>query len=300
MTALATRLPPLFVLGVDRSGTSLLAELLHRWGAHAGDSAQLRAANAGNPQGYWEYQPMQDFLAELITAVGHSVWDPRCRELMRRQASDPALRRRALELAAAMEHPERPWFWKEPNFVLTLPFWAEIFTDAVYLITLRNPGDSLASYEQFFLPPSLAGKIKIGGYFFLRWQYFAVSICAELKAHRRQLLVVYEELVSSPLPQCERICRFLTAAYGPAFAADPGLAERMAATVSPRLWRNNGGIPFAAAAHASPAQKELYSYLSSHADSDFGDFDPARYPFPECFEEYMSNMTVFKWLFDNM
>ena len=300
MAGSRTRKRPLFVLGVDRSGTSLVSELLFRWGAHPGDPDRLPQGDAGNPQGYWEYQPIQDFVAELVNSVGCSLWDPAFKEAVRRQASDLALRARALELAAEMESPGLPWFWKEPEFVLTLPFWVELFPDAVYLITLRNPHDSALSYKKFYLPAMLEDKVRLTAYFFLRWQHFMVSIFEELKHYRPKLLVQYEELVSHPHEQCDRICRFLAAEYGDAVPSGRGGVDQMTEAISPRLWRNNGGLPFAAAPGASAAQKDLYAYLASHAEGGLEGFDPAHYPFPECFAEYMSNMAVFKWLFDNL
>src|SRR5947209_7457888 len=65
---------PIIILGVDRSGTSLIAELVHRWGAYAGEASELAPGNEGNPQGYWEYMPMEDFLSDLSRSVGLSDW----------------------------------------------------------------------------------------------------------------------------------------------------------------------------------------------------------------------------------
>lgn len=290
---------PLFVLGIDRSGTSMVSELLSLWGAHAGDAELLGEGNVGNPHGYFEYAPMQELVLSLIQSAGRPVWHPEFKSLMRRQAGDPELRRRALEVAAEMEQPDRPWFWKEPNLVFALPFWTEVFPDAVYLITLRNPRDSAASYKRFFVPPVLNDKLQVTVYFFLRWQYFMTTVCEELQRHRHKLVVPYEDLVKSPPEQCERICRFLASEY-PAIPDDPERAVRMARAVSPDLWRNNGRTPFAAAPNASAPQKELYAYMRSRLSGDFEDFDASRYPFPQFFAEYVSNVSALRWLFDNM
>lgn len=290
---------PLFVLGIDRSGTSLVSELLSLWGAHAGDRELLGEANAGNPHGYFEYEPMQEFVSSLIHGAGRPVWEPGFMDLMRQQASDPELRRRALDLAAGMECADRPWFWKEPGFVLTLPFWTQLFPDAVYLITLRNPCDSAASYKRFFVPPVLSDKLEVRVYFYLRWQFFMITIFGELKSYPHKLVVSYEELLQSPQAQCERICGFLDAEYDAILRA-PERANRMAQAISPDLWRNKGLVPFSAAPDASEPQKELFTYLRSRVDGDFVDFEPSRYPFPQFFGEYMSNMNAFQWLLNNL
>lgn len=300
MLAPETRRRPILVLGIDRSGTSLVSEILYRWGAHPGNPQHLPDPDVGNPQGYWEYEPMQDFVAELINATGRSVWDPEFRSLMKQQATDPELRRRALELAAEMEHPDGPWFWKEPEFVFSLPFWTEVLPAPVYLITLRNPCDSAVSYKKLVLPSMLQEKIKLNGYFFLRWQYFMLHIFAELGHYEHKLLICYEDLISSPCEQCRRICGFLAAEYGLGGVCDPGQVERMAQTINRQLWRNRQGVSFLAAAEASAAQKELYSFLSSRLESGVDDFDPAQYPLPQIAQEYMENFTVFEWLLKNL
>lgn len=144
---------PIFVLGIDRSGTSLLTEVVSRWGAYAGSPELMHRADDGNPQGYWEYPPMQDALAELLGNVGLTIWDPDFRRLIRQQASDPAMRRRLLEVARSMENPGGFWLWKEQNLIFALPFLREVFPEATYLITLRNPYDSAVSYEKLRIPP---------------------------------------------------------------------------------------------------------------------------------------------------
>ena len=59
------RTRPIFVLGIDRSGTSLLAEVVARWGAYAGEPESLADPDDGNPRGYWEHMPMQELMMQL-------------------------------------------------------------------------------------------------------------------------------------------------------------------------------------------------------------------------------------------
>ncbi|NJL29310.1 MAG: hypothetical protein HC897_16200 [Thermoanaerobaculia bacterium] len=176
---------PIFVLGIDRSGTSLLSEVVVNWGAHPGAAEKLAPADAQNPQGYWEYLPMQDFVAALIASVGVSTWEPDFMARVRERAFEPSWRDQALALAAEMERPDRPWLWKEPAIALTLSFWQEIVEDVVFLITLRNPVDSAASFKKFFLPSALREKFEIDGFFFLKWQHYMLSTFGTLASHQR-------------------------------------------------------------------------------------------------------------------
>ena len=79
---------PIFVLGVDRSGTSMVSELVHRWGAYAGDMSLHGEANEGNPRGYWEYQPMQELLGDVSSSTALTEWSPDFPAMIRRRASE--------------------------------------------------------------------------------------------------------------------------------------------------------------------------------------------------------------------
>jgi hypothetical protein len=291
---------PIFVLGIDRSGTSLLSEVLVRWGAHPGEQRYLPEGDKGNPQGYWEYRPMEDFVAELISSLGVATCDSQFKDRLRQQARDPEWRRRALDLAAEMERPDRPWFWKEPDNSFLLPFWNEILADPVYVITLREPTNSGVSYEKLILPPILVGKLQLRAYFLLRWQHLMMTVAEDLKDRGSKIIVRYEDLVTNPHQQCDRIARFLAAEYGPAATYDPARVEEMAETVSPRLWRNRTEVPFLEAENVSTAQKELFCYLSNRLDGDLSDFDPARFPFPEYWTEYFKNISIMRWLLTSL
>ena len=65
---------PIIVLGVERSGTSVVAEMVHRWGAYAGASETLHEADAHAPRGYWEFLPLWDLLAELGDFASGVTW----------------------------------------------------------------------------------------------------------------------------------------------------------------------------------------------------------------------------------
>ena len=43
---------PIIVLGVPRTGTSLVGQVTHHWGAGAGEAERLVQGNEGNPLGY--------------------------------------------------------------------------------------------------------------------------------------------------------------------------------------------------------------------------------------------------------
>jgi hypothetical protein len=291
---------PIFVLGIDRSGTSMLSEIVFRWGAYAGDLELLGGADQGNPQGYWEYKPLQGLVLDLLLAPGVAPWEPGFKEGVRRCAFDPQYRDRALAMIAEMQAANRPWFWKEPTFAFSLPFWRELIPDPVYLMTLRNPYHSAKSYEKFSLPPSLNGRVRLLAYFFLRWQSFMTAVIEELTTVRSKIFVSYEALLSSPAEQCARICRFLDAELPGADGDHVERLDRMTRVVNPDLWRNASPVAFSEVPESSAEQRALFSYLSSRLDGDVSDFDPAHYPLPSCWPEYASNFGLMRRLLESL
>lgn len=94
---------PIIVLGVERSGTSIVAEMLHKWGAYAGPSEKLHSADEHAPRGYWEFLPLWDLLAELGDFDAGATWsDHDFQQQMKKKAADPVYKKKATELMAEM------------------------------------------------------------------------------------------------------------------------------------------------------------------------------------------------------
>lgn len=289
-TSSAASCRPILVLGVDRSGTSLLTNLVTRWGAHAGSEAELGPSDTFNPSGYFEHQPMQQLLSMLRREAGVTFFDPAFPSLLSNLATRGYKAEEAQDLIRHMEAPGKPWVWKEPNFCLFLAFWQEILEDPIYLVTVRNPLHSARSYEKFMLPDAWRGPIRLTAYFLLRWQFFLVSIMRDTHQSSDRLFVRYESLLEEPEKQSARICKFLDDRCGGSENTVADRIERMAGVVQPDLWRHRGDRNLADTAEASEAQKRLYRYLLDRLEAgDFDDFDPAEFPFPSCAEEYLSN-----------
>jgi hypothetical protein len=52
------KLRPIIVIGPERSGTSVVADMICRWGAYPGEPGKQREADERNPRGYFEYLPI--------------------------------------------------------------------------------------------------------------------------------------------------------------------------------------------------------------------------------------------------
>jgi len=122
---------PLIITGMHRSGTSLLARIVHHSGIDLGD--RFVGARPSNPYGHFEDVEILEFQKGiLLREFGHPMWVPGPPPLT---AADRA---RAEELVRARKE-ESPWGWKEPRTSLFLDLWSELLPGAFYLFVVRHP-----------------------------------------------------------------------------------------------------------------------------------------------------------------
>ena len=275
---------PIIVLGVERSGTSVVAEMLHKWGAYAGPLEKLHKADTHAPRGYWEYEPLWDLLAELGDFdAGGTWWDSNFQRRMSEKAADPVYKQKATELMAGMYQGD-PWFWKDPALSHFLPFWKQIWGDAVYIITVRNPLDTAASWQKFIMPPNVETRISFIPMNLLRWQHMMVLILQHTEDVQHRLFLGYEDIICDPRRQAEKLVDFLDARFGERGSR----IQAMVDVVEPKLWRNDCGVSFEQSSEATPEQKALYTFVRQKIDNTFEGFDVAKYPLPPGYLEFLN------------
>ena len=276
---------PIIVIGVERSGTSVVAEMVHRWGAYAGDPQRLHQADVHAPRGYWEYLPLWDLLEELGEfASGATWWDGDFQQRMKDKASEPEYRAKALGLISTMRETGQPWFWKDPALAHFLPFWQVFWSNPTYVVTIRNPRDTAVSWQKFIMPKKLDGHVSFVAMNLLRWQHMMMQILEHTEGAERRLFVAYEDVVRSPIEQAERLCGFLDSRYG----RQVSLVHEMASVVDGRLWRNDCGIPFDQCVEATAEQKALYTFTRRKVDDPLEPYDPGEFPPPPGYLEFLN------------
>ena len=228
---------PIVVLGAERSGTSVVAEMVHRWGAYAGPSDELRKADANAPRGYWEFLPLWDLLAELGDfASGATWWDRDFEQRMEEKASDPACRARATELMSGMDR-GGPWFWKDPALVHFLPFWKRMWREAVYVITVRHPQDIAVSWQKFSVRSNVKARASWVMVNLLRWQHMMALILKHTEDAAQRMFLGYEDIMRQPGEQAGRLSEFLEGQFGGRPSRSEAMAEAVdLSTVAKRLW----------------------------------------------------------------
>ncbi|MFN3649384.1 MAG: sulfotransferase [Armatimonadota bacterium] len=148
--------PPLVVIGMHRSGTSVVAGMLGALGVYMGPG--LRIPTEADPASLQERLRTEGYgealafvrVNEALLAAAEADW---CRVeplLQRRDTPELAARAEAL-IASALSGPlrrdylqpelesaRRAWGWKDPRTTLTLPYWLRFFPHARVLHVRRE------------------------------------------------------------------------------------------------------------------------------------------------------------------
>ena len=275
---------PIIVLGVERSGTSVVAEMIYRWGAYAGEPEKLRAADEHAPRGYWEYLPLWDLLADLGEFTSCATWwNPNFQERMKDKAADPKYKRITLELLDEMRKDGRPWFWKDPALCHFLPFWKRLWGDPIYVVTIRNPFDIAVSWQRFVMPAQLERRVSFIPMNLLRWQHMMMQILEHTNSTTHRIFVAYDEVIQNPRAQAKRLSTFLNSRFGNRVSR----VKAMADAVDSQLCHNNCNIPFQDLPEATCEQKALYTYVQSMIENPQTPFDQTAYPMPPGYLEFL-------------
>lgn len=140
------------VLGMHRSGTSLLGSLLGSLGVAL--PGELIAADRHNPEGYFERQDITGLQEQLLIDLDR--WWPSAAGveplpddwLVAAVANEAAARLQAL-LAAESARQPGPWAIKDPRSSLLLPLWlrvaAELGLPLRLVLSVREPGEVVRS-----------------------------------------------------------------------------------------------------------------------------------------------------------
>jgi 2-polyprenyl-3-methyl-5-hydroxy-6-metoxy-1,4-benzoquinol methylase len=137
---------PVCITGMHRSGTSLVASVLHECGLDFGDDASMNAGE-DNRQAFEENTDFSAVSDALLSAFG-GAWDrpPELRDGWEELEELEPLRLRAAELVARFENAS-VWGWSDPCSALTLPFWRQVVRDLTVVGCVRNPIEVAESLE---------------------------------------------------------------------------------------------------------------------------------------------------------
>ena len=256
------------ILGMHRSGTSVLTGALALCGVWAGDEAELTAANAENPKGFWERRDMRALCDRLLRAGGAEWWRP--------TGFDPAdfdpaaVPEAALETARAALAEIRarldahaPWVVKEPRLCLLLPLLRPALSDPICLHIHRDPLEvarSLRARNGFGIAEGLA-----------LWEVYTRA-ALKASAGLPRIALLQEDFLADPaLALADLAAQLAALGLEGLKAPDPAaLAEFVSADL-----RRQRATPGEADAYLSPGQARLWAALRAGQPPEPADLAPA-------------------------
>lgn len=191
----------LLIVGMHRSGTSLLAQWLQRCGLSVGD--ELMVANSGNEQGYFEDMDFVRLHEDILSRQGLPDTGLTCRPL---PPLPPRDKQAITSLLEAKSLRRAQWAWKDPRTCLFLPVYRELVPTADYLVIYRDYRFCVYSLINRLLKDKKAeylrsGKIKAA----LRWKWYKRERMARrlFTAHTEEYLKVWIRYNQEILRQVE-------------------------------------------------------------------------------------------------
>jgi hypothetical protein len=193
----------ILVLGMHRSGTSLVAQLISKWGAFMG--ADLMPATSFNPEGYWEYQPLVEFHEKMLNESGSSWYAPvnipPTDELIKTYGTE------ARQLVEKMDQSGKDWCWKDPRIPLFLDFWKAILEErkVISVVAYRHPFKIASSLSKRDIMPA--------GVSTALWEIYSCNIFQYIN-HKNSLVVDYDQILASPETEIGNLFRYLDSGAG--------------------------------------------------------------------------------------
>jgi hypothetical protein len=188
------------VLGMHRSGTSLVARVLNLLGVYLGADDHLMPADEYNPRGFWEHQAITELNEEVLARLGGS-WREPPKQPPGWERSDEFedLRARAVDIVSNEFSDRAVWGWKDPRTCLTLPFWRYLVPRLRFVLCLRNPVDVAHSLEHTM--PFRHG-VDL-------WTTYVRASLISVANEPHQVSVFYEDLMNDPERETTRLLTVL-------------------------------------------------------------------------------------------
>lgn len=128
------------IVGMHRSGTSLVTQWVHRCGLHVG--GRLLEENVGNQDGHFEDRDFLEVHTRFL--LNRKVCGDGFISTSPKPLSEPELKE-LKALIAAKSHANIQWGWKEPRTCLFLPEYRALIPSAFYLLVFRGYNDTVNS-----------------------------------------------------------------------------------------------------------------------------------------------------------
>ena len=255
----------IIVLGMHRSGTSCVGNLLTKLGIHFGDETISIGANRENPKGFFERRDVRDVCDTALQGAGCDWW------AVNDFSPDRVPYKVRAEVDAKFEavinamSGHEPWFIKEPRLCLVWPLLASRIAQPVFVHVWRHPlevAQSLAARNGFPIDFGTA-----------LWEAYVLAAHASSRG-QPSIIISYNKLIQESESEVSHLIAQLRA-FG-VNVADPSAAAVRDA-VDPKLHRNQAVAPELEDL-LTPSQRRLMTALTRGDVDDAVFFEPLSAP----------------------
>ena len=141
------------ILGMHRSGTSVISRIINLLGFYLGEDSNLMKGNTDNLEGFWERNDIVNFHERLMTRL-KMKWDTPISLPAQWTTLDEIkpFREELIELILRNFSNHKAWAWKDPRTSILIALWKEVLNDLgirfFCLVSIRNPLDVAKSLEK--------------------------------------------------------------------------------------------------------------------------------------------------------
>lgn len=186
-------------LGVGRSGTSIIAGLLHNLGVYMG--RDFIPIDSYNIHGYFEDKEIMLLQSKLLHSINRSWWNPPLSDLELKNC-DQTIISELRSIIADRSNCEGVWGWKDPRTKFLLPLYSDLLDNVHYIIVFR---DVLATAMSIMKRDKID---EIAAYYVIQ-SHTNKLYDIIFKRQSPTLIMSFQDFFNRPEFEIDRICDFI-------------------------------------------------------------------------------------------
>ncbi|RMF01499.1 MAG: hypothetical protein D6768_10500 [Chloroflexi bacterium] len=192
------------VLGMHKSGTTLVSQILHHSGINMGESI---SADVNYDQGNkYERQATLQLNQEILSGTGVNSIDltaPTGLQLSNNQ------RRQMMTIIGQLDKKYSDWGFKDPRTCLTYPLWASELPEHRLIVVYRSLDELWQRYRYIENPRARYRDLSVAWKLVQRWHEYTANIIATLEQTSMEFVVLEYQRLMSTQAEFDRLQNFV-------------------------------------------------------------------------------------------